>query len=121
MDRILIASDDAGAAAAMAAAVETLGMSVVIATDGMEAFDLAVSESPLLAVVSPGLAIYDGYELAAMLRDSPDVQPKPEVWLLTNLATDIRRLERSGMSGVIAPGQALSDLREKIGGIIWGR
>lgn len=121
MDRILIASDDAGAAAAMAATAETLGMSVVIATDGMEAFDIAVSDAPLLAIVSPGLAIYDGYELAAMLRDSPDVQPKPEVWLLTSLATDVRRLEKCGISGVIAPGQAISDLREKIGGLIRGQ
>jgi CheY-like chemotaxis protein len=121
MDTILIATSNICAAEALTATAESLGFLVLAAADGLEAYDCALAHKPLIAILDPGLDIYDGYEVAGMFRDSPDIKPAPETWLLTNLGVDARRLERCGIRGVISPGQAASDLRELMGTILRGR
>ena len=66
---ILIVDDDPEACARAAAIVERAGHRTVLATDGEQALDLAVLETPQLAVLDICLPGISGYQVCRSLRD----------------------------------------------------
>jgi signal transduction histidine kinase/CheY-like chemotaxis protein len=69
--RILVADDNPDAVDTLAALLEFSGYEVRIARDGQEAFDLAASFRPQLALLDIGMPKLTGYEVARRIRAEP--------------------------------------------------
>jgi two-component system, OmpR family, response regulator len=65
--RVLVAEDEPAAAAALAEILRQEGYEAVVAHNGLEALELAVRESPDVALLDIGLPGLDGYRLAERL------------------------------------------------------
>ncbi len=71
--RVLVVDDNRDAADVVAWSLSAMGYATEVAYDGAEAVELARRFHPQVAVLDIGLPSLDGYELAARLRDDPDV------------------------------------------------
>lgn len=71
--RVLIVEDDAVSAASMADLLETLGCETLIASDGAEALPKAFAFHPRIVLLDLGLPIMDGYQVAQLLRQAPEL------------------------------------------------
>lgn len=60
----------------MSTALAALGFETRVALDGKRALAIAAQLEPALVLVDIGLPGMDGYELAARLRESANVQPR---------------------------------------------
>jgi PAS domain S-box-containing protein len=69
--RVLVADDNRDAAASLAMLLEIAGHEVQIAHDGAQAFELAASFRPDLALLDIGMPKLNGYELAERIRQQP--------------------------------------------------
>ncbi|MDB5971970.1 MAG: response regulator [Hydrocarboniphaga sp.] len=69
--RVLIADDNADAAASLALMLRLQGHEVQIAGDGVEALELAGRQHPDVVLLDLGMPRMDGYETASRLRAAP--------------------------------------------------
>ncbi len=67
--RVLVADDNADAAASLALVLEMKGNQVRTAHDGLEAVQIAESFRPEVAVLDIGMPRLDGYEVCRRLRE----------------------------------------------------
>jgi two-component system response regulator AtoC len=89
---VLVADDSDGVAGLVAMWLEDEGYSVVTATSGREALDVAALHHPEIALLDVVMPAPDGLEVCAALRQRPDA---PEVILMTGIL-DPGRLQRAG-------------------------
>ena len=71
--RILVVDDSVDAAEMLAAALSAKGYKTQVAFDAPAALRIAAEFRPAIAFVDIGLPVMDGYELAAHLRDVPEL------------------------------------------------
>ena len=71
--RILIIEDEVDSAWTMAALLEELGCETRIATDGAEAIPKAFEFHPRIVLLDLGLPTMDGYQVAQLLRQAPEL------------------------------------------------
>src|SRR5690606_8435950 len=69
--RVLVADDNADAAASLALVLEMKGHEVRSAHDGIEAVQIAESFAPQVAILDLGMPRLDGYEVCRRLRSQP--------------------------------------------------
>lgn len=69
--RILVVDDNVDAADALAEILEIEGHEVIVAYDGVEAFELAIEAKPDVGLLDIGMPRMDGNELAEKLRQHP--------------------------------------------------
>ena len=72
--RILVVDDNVDGAEMLAAALNARGYETRVAHDAPAALLIADEFHPAIAFVDIGLPVMDGYELAARLRERPDLQ-----------------------------------------------
>ena len=100
MKKVLIVEDDAMIGSMYKTKLEQGGYEVILAIDGSQALDMAVSQSPdmiLLDVILPQL---DGFAVLQELRNNAKFKNTPIV-MLTNLGTaeDKEKGEKYGATG----------------------
>nr|WP_227494066.1 ATP-binding protein [Ramlibacter pallidus] len=69
--KVLLADDNADALQTMAALLELEGHTVLTASDGAQAVEVARAQRPEVAVVDIGMPRLNGYEVAAAIRSAP--------------------------------------------------
>lgn len=83
--KVLIADDERDVLEVMSKRIRTEGYEVITAADGLQAWDLIVSESPdviLLDLTMPGM---DGFTLLKKLREHPPSQKWQPVIIVSGL------------------------------------
>jgi CheY-like chemotaxis protein len=96
------------------------GLKVVSVSDGQQALDYLVTERPALALISLTLQKLDGFEIAGLVRDRPDLQGIPVLLLAGAFETiDEARVRASGAAGVLVkpfePGLVIKRVKELLG------
>jgi CheY-like chemotaxis protein len=71
--RVLIVEDEVDSAWTMAALMEQLGCETRIATDGTDAIPKAFEFHPRIVLLDLGLPTMDGYQVAQLLRQAPEL------------------------------------------------
>ncbi len=71
--RVLVVDDNVDAAELLAASLDLMGYTVRVAHDGPAALRVAEQFKPEIALLDIGLPAMDGYELARLLREQPDL------------------------------------------------
>lgn len=94
MAKVLVASEDLLAQSQMVATIESEGYEAVVAHNGLEAQELALSEHPDLILLEPGLSVFDGFETALALREDPEVPKDVPIVMVTDEAVDPHKVER---------------------------
>jgi CheY-like chemotaxis protein len=79
--KILLADDEAYITSVISHKLQQLGDEVVLASDGQEAFDLAVKHRPDLVVSDFQMPVVTGFELALKLKQSPQTSSTPVLML----------------------------------------
>lgn len=90
--KILVADDDAWILRMVTTVLEKRGYEVTTATDGQEAFDTAVAESPDLLITDVMMPNLDGWGLIKALRARPEFAFIPVIFL-TALTGDDDRIQ----------------------------
>jgi CheY-like chemotaxis protein len=112
MARILLAGSDSASIQTLAAEVMGEGHEARIATDGQEAYELALETLPDLVVLETALPVFNGFETCQMLRSDPSIPPTLPVVLLSSEEPDRRQMERVGATESLAKVHLAADLRE---------
>jgi len=95
MATILLATGDTGLYDVFAAELGGEGHDVIWATDGREAYDLALEQSPDLVFLDVSLPIFNALETCTMLRGDPDVPTTLPVVLLSDEDLDPHKIEKA--------------------------
>jgi CheY-like chemotaxis protein len=116
--RVLIVEDNVDAAASLHKLLEICGYSVKIASTATEGFEVAKRMRPDVMVCDIGLPDYDGYALAAALRDEPSTASIPLIAVTAYGSTDDRSRSRDAGFKVhlvkpVDPNVLLRELQEK--------
>jgi two-component system, OmpR family, response regulator len=90
--RVLVADDSDELAGLLAMWLEDEGYSVVTATSGRRALDVAALHRPEIAIIDVVMPPPDGFEVCEALQARPEA---PEVILMTGILDPVR-LERAG-------------------------
>jgi len=93
--RILVVEDNADAAESMRLLLEGFGHHVTVVHSGIEAVAVAKLEMPDVVVLDIGLPGMDGYRLAALLRQMPEL-PGARIIAVSGYGRDN---ERSSIAG----------------------
>jgi len=103
--RILIAEDESSLRLVLRAILEREGFSVIEATNGVEALQLAHQEIPDLALLDVMMPDLDGYEVCRQLRTSFSTRHIPIVMLTarTEMSDKVRGLEGGANDYVTKP------------------
>lgn len=88
------------------------GHTVVWARDGQEACDGTLSEEPALIFVERALPIFDGFEVAEILRADPDVPRELPIILLSDEPVDPHQFARSGFTEQFPKSHGYFEVRE---------
>jgi two-component system alkaline phosphatase synthesis response regulator PhoP len=81
MRKVLLADDEAYVTSVLSSKLASRFDEVIVASDGDEAFELAVAEGPLLVVSDYQMPGCDGYTLATRLREDPRTAHIPIILL----------------------------------------
>ena len=112
MATILIATMDGTEFGILSSEVEGEGHEVLWASDGQEAVNLTLTRHPVMVFVDLSLPVYDGFEVAEMLRGDPDVPRDLPVLALCDDAIEPHRFDRSGFTAQFPKKHAHQDVRE---------
>ena len=110
MSTILVATIDSQAFESLSSEIQGEGHDVLWAGDGKEACDLAPGAE--LVFVDAALPIFDGFEVATLLRGDPDVPRDLPILLLADDAAEPHLFERAGFTGQFRKSHSYCDVRE---------
>ena len=81
--RILMAEDSPTQAIVLRRLLASQGYEVLVAQDGLEAFQIAQAKNPDLIISDISMPIMDGFELCQKIRETPELANKPVILLTT--------------------------------------
>lgn len=110
MATILVATIDSQAFDSLSSEILGEGHEVLWAGDGKEACDLAPGAE--LIFLDASLPIFDGYEVATLLRGDPDLPRDLPILLLSDDAAEPHQFERAGFTGQFRKSHSYCDVRE---------
>lgn len=101
--RVLLAEDHPGTIEVMQLELEFLGFEVTVATNGLEAVEMASSDLPDLIVMDIIMPKMDGFQAASRIRQNPTTKNIP-ILAATALARpgDREKCLESGCDGYLA-------------------
>ncbi|MCC6695624.1 MAG: response regulator [Candidatus Hydrogenedentes bacterium] len=112
MARILVADDDTASLDVIALALSAEGHEVVCASNGQEAYELALSENPDMVLLDIMMPVYNGYETCELMRHDPSLSPTLPIIFLTSMDADKRMLMKAGATDHLPKRHMVQDLRE---------
>ena len=119
---VLIADDDEDILSLVAFRLERSGYQVVTATDGEEAFAIAVERQPNLAILDVMMPKLDGYELTKKLREDEATRSIPVVLLTARVQeADVARGFEAGADDYIKKPFSPQELRARVQAILGRR
>jgi CheY-like chemotaxis protein len=116
---VLLAEDDPDIRSLVGTLLERWGYEVMAAANGRDAFELAASRPPVLAVLDVGMPPPDGLELTRSFRDDPQLADVPVI-LLSAHAGDDRPLaaRAAGATGYVTKPFRAQALRKAIWSVV---
>lgn len=81
MTKILLVEDNDMNRDMLSRRLERKGYQVIIAMDGQQGVDMAISEKPDLILMDMGLPVLDGWEATIQIKDRPDTKSIPVIAL----------------------------------------
>ena len=117
MTKVVLAGEDPECMDSVRATIESMGHEVFFVESAVDVVEEVLEQEAALAVLDESMATFDGYEVAQMLREEPNVPDVFSVLLLVSEDTDGRKLERAGVSECFVKGHnsaELSDLLVKM-------
>jgi signal transduction histidine kinase len=116
--RILIADDNPDALESLALLLECEGHTVIKASDGGQAFDLASSAKPEVAFLDIGMPVMTGYEAASRIRGEPWGKRMVLVALSGwGQREDIQRSKAAGFDSHLVKPASFEALNDVLGGL----
>jgi DNA-binding response OmpR family regulator len=114
---ILVADDEQDIRELVAYRLSRAGYTIIEARDGQEAFELAVDQSPDMAVLDVMMPRLNGFELTDRLRHTPATQRLPILLMSASVQeVDISRGFAAGADGYLTkpftPDQLLTRVRD---------
>jgi two-component system cell cycle response regulator DivK len=95
--------------------LESMGLEMIEAEDGLAGIEIAQAENPDLILMDVGLPGMDGLETTAKLRDIPVVNRIPIIALTANaMKGDRERCLAAGCDGYLQKPIGVNDLREQV-------
>ncbi|MFA6241761.1 MAG: response regulator [Candidatus Hydrogenedentales bacterium] len=114
MAKILVADDDMASLDVMALALSAEGHEVLCATNGQEAYEMALDNQPDLVLLDIMMPIYSGYEVCELLRNDTTVPANLPVVFLTSMDADKRMMEKVGATDHLPKRHMVVELRDLI-------
>ena len=114
MARILLADDDAASLEVMNVALTAQGHEVFCASDGREAYELALKEKPDLVFLDVIMPVADGYEACQLIRNDPEIRPDMPVVFLTSMDADRKRLEQVGATDYLSKRHVVAEVQDML-------
>ena len=114
MARILAADDDAVSLATLTASLEGDGHEVICADDGLEAYELALSETPDMVFLSVSLPVFNGYETCRMIRDDPEIAATLPVVFVVSADADHLLMTQAGGTDELPSNHASFEIRDML-------
>lgn len=112
MAYVLIATDDSKLADILCAEIAGLGEDPICEADGYSAQVAALAHAPRVVLLDATLPVFNGLELAALLRADPDMPRELPIYLLTDDAVEPHALERAGVTGIFPKTHDAHQVRE---------
>jgi len=112
MARILVADDDSASLDVMVVALQAEGHEVLCASNGQEAYEIAVAEQPDLVFLDVMMPVQDGYEACSMMRSDTSLPSNLPIVFLTSLDADTKMFEKVGASGYLPKRHMVVELRD---------
>jgi len=117
---VVVADDSPTIRRLLSRALEQAGHRVVAAEDGVDALERIREVTPGLAIVDAEMPRLNGYELCRMIRESPEIEPKPHIIMLTAAGqdTDRQRARDVGVDEFMTKPFSPSDLTARADAIL---
>ena len=118
MGTVLIATADHNLAATLALELGALGFDTREENTGQDA--LASVQGAVAVFLDVNLPVFDGLEVASLLREDPDVPRELPIVLITGNDTNSRDMHAAGISLQLSKTHAVQELRELMGRALFG-
>ncbi len=93
MAKILIAGEDLVTQEALIASTLAEGHESFSATNGLDAYELALKEQPDLVILEVAMPVFDGFETCEKIRSDPEFPDTLPIVILTNDDVDPHHLD----------------------------
>lgn len=95
--------------------LESMGLEIIEAFDGLAGIDLAKSERPDLILMDVGLPGMDGLETTSQIRTMPEIQTIPIVALTASaMKGDAEKCLEAGCDGYLQKPIGVTELRNQV-------
>ena len=119
MSKILLVEDNEMNRDMLSRRLERKGFEVIIAVDGQQGIDMAVSESPALILMDLSLPIIDGWEATRLIKADPATQAIPVIALTAHaMAGDEAKAREAGCDDYDTKPVDIKRLLDKIGNLL---
>jgi DNA-binding response OmpR family regulator len=117
--RILVADDESHILNVVSLKLSNAGYTVVTASDGQEAFDMATAERPDLIITDYHMPLLSGLELCQKLRQAAETAGIPTIMLTARgYGLEPADMEQNGISRLVSkpfsPRQLLATVNEML-------
>ncbi len=110
--RILLVDDDIYLIDVMQRALTSLNYDVVLAKNGQEAINAAISDPPDLIIMDLMMPVLDGFEAAKSIRKNPRTRTVPIIAITAQFGPEIRdKCRASGFDNLILKPFPIRDLK----------
>lgn len=114
MATILIATMDSTDYTTLSAEIEGEGYDVLWACDGQEAIEMVLTQQPMVAFIDINLTVFNGFEVADLLRGDPEVPKELPLLLFSDEAIEPHRFDTSGFTEQFHKTHSHQSLREAL-------
>jgi CheY-like chemotaxis protein len=116
MSKILLVEDNEMNRDMLSRRLERKGFEIIVAVDGQQGVDMALSESPALILMDLSLPVIDGWEATRIIKADPATQNIPVIALTAHaMASDEAKAREAGCDDYDTKPVDLKRLLEKIG------
>ncbi len=116
MKKILLVEDNEMNRDMLSRRLERKGFEIIVAVDGQQGVDMALSESPALILMDLSLPVIDGWEATRIIKADPATQNIPVIALTAHaMASDEAKAREAGCDDYDTKPVDLKRLLEKIG------
>jgi CheY-like chemotaxis protein len=122
MSKILLVEDNEMNRDMLSRRLERKGFRVVIALDGQQAVDMALTESPALILMDMSLPVLDGWEATRRIKAAPQTKHIPIIALTAHaMQGDEENARKAGCDDYDTKPVELPRLLEKMDRILGGK